>query len=115
METNDLPIARSKIHPKFGLEHDVILIRLRTPSLILDHASIAFIVNPVDPQPVNQPVAIFILPKLSFSLLEREKVGGEKGGVRRLWECGKPGGLGLSMMLYLSGSAHHLLSSIMLP
>ena len=30
-----------------------------------------------------------------FSLSEREKVGGEKGGERRLWECGKPVGFSI--------------------
>jgi len=36
------------------------------------------------------------IKKQSFSLSqEREKVGGEKGGVRRLWECGKPIGFSI--------------------
>jgi hypothetical protein len=35
------------------------------------------------------------IKRYSFSLSEREKVGGEKGGVRRLWECGKPVGFSI--------------------
>jgi hypothetical protein len=31
----------------------------------------------------------------SFFSQEREKVGGEKGGERRLWECGKPEGFSI--------------------
>ena len=30
------------------------------------------------------------MPSLKIFSLEREKVGGEKGGEWRLWECGKP-------------------------
>jgi hypothetical protein len=35
---------------------------------------------------------------LNFSLSDREKVGGEKGGGRRLWECGKPVGFSIISM-----------------
>ncbi len=31
-------------------------------------------------------------------LSDREKVGGEKGGGRRLWECGKPNGFSIISM-----------------
>ena len=61
METNDLPIARFKVCSKFRFKHNVKPVRLCTPFPIFDHAAIPVAVITIDPQPVHQPVSIFML------------------------------------------------------